>query len=192
MSHHRLFVALRPPPEVRAALLGLMGGIEGARWQNDNQLHITLAFLGELDRHDAEAAAEALETVVSPPLDLRLGEFGTFEGGRPGHTAILWAGVEPARPLSALAAGIRQACRRAGLDVEGRRFVPHITLARFGAAGAPRMALAPFLSHAVLPRLGWEARDVHLVESRMGRGGSHYAPVASWPLTGSSADPHRS
>ncbi|WP_420145100.1 2'-5' RNA ligase family protein, partial [Sphingobium sp.] len=44
---HRLFVAIRPPADQRANLLSLMGGVEGARWQSDDQLHITLRFIGE-------------------------------------------------------------------------------------------------------------------------------------------------
>jgi len=50
---HRLFVAIRPPAAIRAILLGAMGGISGARWQSEDQLHLTLRFIGEVDRHRA-------------------------------------------------------------------------------------------------------------------------------------------
>lgn len=180
----RLFVALRPPPDVRAALAALAGGIEGARWQSDNQLHLTLAFIGEVDRPQAEAAAQALATLVAPPLDLSLGQFGSFDAGREDRTATLWIGVEPADGLAHLAATIRSALRRAGVPSETRRFVPHITLARFSRAGAPRDALRPWLSTQFAPRAGWQADRFHLVESRLGHSGPHYAPVASYALIG--------
>lgn len=180
----RLFVALRPPPDVRDALTALAGGIEGARWQTDNQLHLTLAFIGETEPHQAEAAAEALSALIAPPVELTLGQFGSFDAGRPDRTAALWIGVDPAGPVSHLAAAIRSALRRAGLQPETRRFVPHITLARFSRAGAPRDALRPFLSTQVPPPLHWRAESFHLVESRMGHGGSHYQPIASYALTG--------
>ena len=51
---HRLFVAIRPPRADPRALLGLMGGVRGARWQSEDQLHLTLRFIGEVDRHLAE------------------------------------------------------------------------------------------------------------------------------------------
>src|SRR3546814_10503522 len=60
---HRLFVAIRPPAAIRKALLSIMGGVEGARWQSDDQLHLTLRFIGEVDRHRADDIAAALATV---------------------------------------------------------------------------------------------------------------------------------
>lgn len=185
----RLFVALRPPSEVRTALAGLAGGIEGARWQTDNQLHLTLAFIGELDRHQADAAADALATVSAPPLDLALGQFGTFDTPRPGRIGTLWIGVEDIRrpgldpgPLSALVQSIRTALRRAGLTPEARKFTPHITLARFGPAGAPREAIRPWLTYATPPPLAWQATEFHLVESTLGHEGAHYTPVVTYRL----------
>ena len=183
----RLFVALRPPPEVRESLLAIMAGIEGARWQTDNQLHLTLAFLGETDRHGLEAATEALSTIIAPPLDLTLGQFGTFDTSRPGRIGTLWIGVDEIRrpgldpgPLSELARSTRTALRRAGLPPDPRKFTPHITLARFGSAGTTRQALRPFLTHTPAARAHWQATEFHLVESTLGREGAHYTPVASY------------
>jgi 2'-5' RNA ligase len=178
----RLFVALRPPPDIRTALLGVMGGIEGARWQTDNQLHLTLAFLGELDRHQAEAAADALATVRAAPLPLRLALPGSFDAARPGRTGTLWMGVEPHADVAALAQQIRTALRRADLTPDTRKFTPHITLARFGPSGAPRERLRPWLTHATPPPLAWEATAFHLVDSTLGHEGAHYTPVATYRL----------
>jgi len=61
---HRLFVAIRPPDRIRDLLLGAMGGISGARWQQDEQLHLTLRFLGEVDRHQARDVHAALGRVL--------------------------------------------------------------------------------------------------------------------------------
>lgn len=179
----RLFAALRPPPEIREALRARMGGVEGARWQTDNQLHLTLAFIGEVDRHGLEAATEALADIHRPPLDLRLAQPGSFDSHKPGRTSALWVGVSPADAIADLAAQIRNSLRRAGLETESRRFVPHITLARFSAAGAPREALRPWLNSTHIPPLHWRVESFHLVESHMGNGGSHYTPIASYHLT---------
>lgn len=179
---HRLFVALRPPPDIRAALLPIQSGIEGARWQGDNQLHLTLAFLGEVDRHGAEAALDALETVPFQPLTLRLGQLGSFDTSKAGRTSALWVGVEPADELSALSTSIRNSLLRVGLAPETRRFLPHITLARFSSAGASREAIRPWLETATPPPLEWQADSFHLVESFLGQSGPHYEPLASYKL----------
>lgn len=179
---HRLFVALRPPPEVRERLLSVMAGIEGARWQSDAQLHLTLAFLGAQDGDKAEAVAEALHRITAPPLDLSLGDFGTFDAERPGMTGALWIGVKPAPPLSALAAAIRRICARVGVETERRKFVPHITLARFGGAGAFREQIAPWLRSVGAPPAQWRETRFHLAESFLGHGGAHYESIASYRL----------
>ena len=179
---HRLFIALRPSPKVREALMPLMSGVEGARWQNDNQLHLTLAFLGEVDKHGVDAAVQAMETVHAPQLDLQLGQLGSFDAKQAGRTSALWIGVEPADALTELATSFRTACRRAGLAPDARRFVPHITLARFSEPGAGREDIRPWLETAVLPRTGWLNTAFHLVESRLGSEGPHYDPIATFEL----------
>lgn len=193
---HRLFVALEPPTEVKAALVALMGGVEDARWQAAAQLHATIFFVGEVDRHQANRVAECLERLRFPCTAVRLAGFGTFEGGRRQRITALWAGLEPLDALTALHRKVARALLPAGIPPETRRFQPHITLARFPARGVPPGALERFLAAALLPRLGWMADRLILYESSLGRGGAHYTPVLQVPLeglfTGSSVDPHRS
>jgi RNA 2',3'-cyclic 3'-phosphodiesterase len=125
----------------------------------------------------------AQDRVISSPfLDLKLGLPGTFDAARPGRTGTLWIGVEPADTLAALAQSIRSALRRAGLASDPRKFTPHITLARFGAYGAQRETLRPWLTHVQPPALRWQTTDFHLVESTLGHQGAHYTPLASYAL----------
>src|SRR3546814_7637763 len=95
MSGHRLFVALRPPRPVRTALIAAMHGIAAARWQSDEQLHLTLRFIGEVDRHRAEDVAAALGALHAPAVEARIAGVGVFE--RQGRPHMAWAGVEPLR-----------------------------------------------------------------------------------------------
>ncbi len=125
---HRLFVAIRPPHPVRERLLALMGGVAGVRWQTEDQLHITLRFIGEVDRHAASDIAAALSSVSHPPFEVSLNGIGTFDKRR--QPATLWAGLAPHDPLKALHKKVDHACVRAGLPPEGRAYHPHITLAR--------------------------------------------------------------
>ncbi len=172
---HRLFVAIRPPPPIRQQLLGLMGGVRDLRWQTEEQLHLTLRFIGEVGRHQANDLAAALEQLRFEPFQLHLGGIGTFERRRQG---ALWAGVGPSEPLHALNAKIERACQSAGLEAERRSFHPHITLARWKGR---KPGLGPFLEqHAGLSSPPWEVRDFILFESRLGREGAHYEPAESY------------
>lgn len=180
----RLFVALQPSPAARDAILAVMGGVEGAYWQSDAQLHLTLAFLGHVDRHTAHDVAGALANLRHEPVDISLSVYGTFNAGRFGRIASLWVGAGPAAPLTSLAARVRQICRQAGAPVEARRFLPHITLARFPRYGAPPIALQRFLSNTPPPVARWTADEVILYESRLGTGGAHYEPLGHFPFTG--------
>lgn len=127
---HRLFVAIRPPALIRDQLLDLMEGVPGARWQDEDQLHLTLRFIGEVDAHTADDLHAALGAVRYPKFELELNGLGTFE--RRGSPAALWAGVAPLEPLKELHNKVDQACQRAGLAPERRAYAPHITLARLG------------------------------------------------------------
>ncbi|KPF78576.1 2'-5' RNA ligase [alpha proteobacterium AAP81b] len=126
----RLFVALELPPAVRDDLLGAMGGVAGARWQTDEQLHLTLRFLGEVDRHMARDIDAALAGVNMAPLTLALGQVGTFD--RRGRIDTLWVGVTPQAEVAALARRVDAALTRVGIPAETRAFVGHVTVARFG------------------------------------------------------------
>lgn len=178
MSTHRLFVALRPPRAIRDQLIAAMHGISAARWQSDDQLHLTLRFIGEVDRHRAEDIAAALGGLHAPAITARLAGVGMFERrGRP-HT--VWAGIGPQEPVAALHRKVDQLLARVGVDPETRAFQPHITLARLGHAAGP---VAPFLAlHSDLASAPFAFGHVLLYESEMGHGGSRYHPVARYPL----------
>lgn len=181
MSIHRLFVALRPPRPIRAMLIAAMHGISGARWQDDGQLHLTLRFIGEVDRHRAEDIAAALGSLHSAAIMTRIAGVSLFE--RHGRPHMVWAGVEPAEPLAALHQKVDQLLGRVGIAPETRAFVPHITLARLNRASGPVAAFLALNSDLASPPFIFD--HVILYESEMGHGGSRYHPVARYPL----ADP---
>ncbi|NIJ38662.1 2'-5' RNA ligase [Sphingopyxis panaciterrae] len=183
MSSHRLFVALRPPRAIRDQLLAAMHGISAARWQNDDQLHLTLRFIGEVDRHRAEDIAAALGNLHAPAVAARLAGVGLFE--RKGCPHTVWAGVEPLASLTALHHKVDQLLARVGVERETRTFQPHITLARLNRTAGP---LAPFLAlHGDLMSPCFVFTHVLLYESEMGHGGSRYHPVARYPLDSAEA-----
>ncbi len=178
MSSHRLFVALRPPRPIRDLLRAAMHGISAARWQDDDQLHLTLRFIGEVDRHRAEDIAAALGALHAPAITARIAGVGLFD--RRGAPHMIWAGVEPLAKLAALQRKIDQLLARVGVEAETRAFMPHVTLARLNRSAGP---VAPFLAlHSDLASAPFVFDHVILYESEMGHGGSRYHPVARYPL----------
>ncbi len=175
----RLFVALELPVAVRDALLASMGAfggsVIGARWQSDEQLHLTLRFIGEVDRHQAADIDAALGTVNFQPFDLALGEPGSFE--RRGRADCLWVGVRPRDAVAALAQRVDAALARVGIAPETRAFVPHITLARLGRDAG---SIAGFLARPI-PQLAFSVSGFALWDSRLGHGGADYDVIARYP-----------
>jgi 2'-5' RNA ligase len=175
---HRLFVAIRPPEPIRDLLIDAMDESADFRWQDDEQLHLTLRFIGEVERPVAKNLADALARISSRPLELRIAGVGRFEQRNSG---ALWAGVEPKPPLAALAAKVERVCQSGGLDPERRAFHPHITLARWKGRRAREVQdfferKRGFSSDAFI------VESFGLFESRLSRHGAHYEEVASYPL----------
>ena len=175
---HRLFVAIRPPEPIRDLLVDAMDQSADLRWQHDEQLHITLRFVGEVDRPVADDLADALGQIRSPPLELRIAGVGRFEQRSSG---ALWAGVEPKAPLAALAAKIERACQSIGLEPERRAFHPHITLARW--KGRRSIEVRGFLERrAGLASEAFAIDRFILFESRLSRHGAYYETVETYRL----------
>jgi 2'-5' RNA ligase len=175
---HRLFVAVRPPDPIRELLLDAMDDSADFRWQDDEQLHLTLRFIGEVDRPLAEDVANALSRIASDSFDLRVSGVGRFEQRNSG---ALWASVEPKAPVAALAAKVERACQSAGLEPERRAFHPHITLARW--KGRRPHEVQDFLERrGALSSPPFAVAEFALFESRLSRHGAHYEQVATYPL----------
>jgi 2'-5' RNA ligase len=176
---HRLFVAIRPPAPIRALLLAVMGGIGGARWQNDGQLHLTLRFLGDVDRHLAGDIHAALGTVHQTPFEIALSGLGLFDNR--GFPDTVWAGVAPHDPLTALHKKIDAALRRVGIPPDPRAFLPHITLARLNRTAGP---VAPMIeAHGGLTSPMFTAHSFGLFESDLTADGAVYTLIERYALS---------
>jgi RNA 2',3'-cyclic 3'-phosphodiesterase len=175
---HRLFVAIRPPEPIRDLLIDAMDDSSEFRWQDEEQLHLTLRFIGEVDRPLAEDIAAELGRIRSDRFAARVSGVGRFEQRGSG---ALWAGIEPKGSVAALATKVERACQLAGLEPEPRAFHPHITLARW--KGRRTREVQDFLQRR--RGLTSEPFDVDafiLFESRLSRHGAHYEEMARYPL----------
>lgn len=172
----RLFVGWDLPAALRARLAGLAAGLPGASWVPAENLHMTLRFAGEVDEDMAVDIDAQLSRLAQAPLRLTVAGLGLFESR--GKPARLWARIQPAPELDLLQGRVEQALQRAGLAPEGRRFVPHISLARLREA----RRLAGYLeaNNLLHAEAGLEA--VTLFSSHLGRGTPHYEAERVYPL----------
>jgi 2'-5' RNA ligase len=175
---HRLFVAIRPPQEVRDLLIDAMDDSPALRWVGDEQLHLTLRFIGEVERPMANDIAGTLDRLRSQAFDLRIKGVGKFEQRNGG---AVWAGVEPRDPVIALAAKVERALQQIGLEPERRSFMPHVTLARWNRRNAE--AISAFIRrNADLHSERFAVDRFTLFESKLSRHGAHYDEIASFSL----------
>jgi len=176
---HRLFVGIRPPEPIRDLLIDAMDDSADFRWQDEEQLHLTLRFVGEVERPVANDLGDVLSRIHSERFELRIAGVGRFEQRNSG---ALWAGVEPKAPVAALAAKVERVCQSVGLEPERRAFHPHITLARW--KGRRAREVQTFLERSGgLSSDPFAIDDFILFESRLSRHGAHYEEVARYPLS---------
>lgn len=146
----RLFVAIPFPPALRRQLATVSGGIPGARWTDEDNFHLTLRFIGEVDEGTGRDIVDALGQVRGERFDLSLGGIDQFGKGE--KARVLWMGVDKNPALVRLRDRVESALVRFGLPPEGRKFTPHVTLARlYGASGD---SLGAFVQSHQLVRLG--------------------------------------
>lgn len=167
----RLFFALWPPAAVQEAIAecAVSAGIRGKRVARE-RLHLTLAFLGDVDATVPDDLCAAADAIEAEAFDLVLSRLGHFY-----RASVAWVGPE-ATPgaLADLAGQVRGAAGDAGVPVRSRRFRPHVTLARRAGRPSDWMLDAP---------IHWPVRDFSLTESVQIDGRAVYRDLARWSLT---------
>lgn len=179
----RLFAALEVPRDAALSLSLLRGGLSGARWIDAENYHITLRFIGDVDRHMAGEIADALERVRRATFFVSLSGVGAFGGKKP-HS--VYAAVLQSPALTLLQSELERICQRLGLEAEPRKFTPHVTLARLKNTSAEQAA--HYLSgRGDFSALPFKAGRFVLMSSRDSVGGGPYIIEEAYPLTAASA-----
>ena len=166
----RLFFALWPDEAAAAKLAALsqeLAVLTGGRPVAAAKIHLTLAFLGDLEDAALDPARRAVEGSSHPPFAIALDQVGSFRGAR-----VAWAGCrEPSRGLVDLQSDLDARLRRAGFALDERPYTPHVTLAREVTRAIGRKAAEP---------IRWQATEFALVQSQLGKGS--YSTLARWKL----------
>jgi len=167
----RLFVAIALPAaaagELDSAVAPLRLAWPELRWTGRDAWHLTLAFLGEVDEGLTGKLGGRLERAAArhARLSLSLGGAGAFPTA--GRARVLWTGVQgDRRGLTRLAQSVAAGATRAGVPPaqEGRRYQPHLTLARCRAPADVRTLVATLADFA---GTGWTAGEIYLIRSRL-------------------------
>jgi RNA 2',3'-cyclic 3'-phosphodiesterase len=169
----RVFFALWPAPAVRTALAAHAQKAQaecGGRAMRSENIHLTLFFVGSVERERIRELERAAGLVRGAAFSLVIDQLGYWR-----HNAIVWAGAtECPTALANLASDLRTALAGIGIEGEDRPYVPHITLVR----DAQRRPASRTIDACV-----WDAHEYVLVESVQVAGGVRYEPFARWPLS---------
>ncbi|MFL6139796.1 MAG: RNA 2',3'-cyclic phosphodiesterase [Frankiaceae bacterium] len=187
----RLFVAIHPSAEAAAHLDAALEPVRadwpGLRWAPVDQWHLTLGFLGEVGERLVGPLSERLGRAAArtPALELSLTSLGAFPAAR--RARACWAGVAGAvGPLRELADRVGAAARRTGIEMDGKPYRPHLTLARPRRPPQDVTALAERLSGYAGP--AWTATELRLVRSHLGAQVRHET-LRRWSLGTAGSQP---
>ncbi len=175
----RLFVAIDIPESVRREVEGLGRSIPGARPVPEDQLHLTLKFIGEVESSRLLDIQDVLERIVLPKFSLALKGVGTFPPR--GTPRVLWAGVQHSERTMTLRNSIEKSLAAIDIPREKRRYSPHLTLARL--KNSPIGRLQQFLAgNAFLQSDEFTVDSFHLYSSRLSKKGALHTVESSYPL----------
>ena len=175
----RLFIAIELPAEIKSALSQLRRDLPGARWVAAEKIHLTLAFLGEVEEAQVAQLAAELARIHLPPFTLALTGPGCFPHRQ--RPRVLWVGLAPQPLLTQLAAAVQGALLVCGFPLEERPFSAHLTLARLKSPVAREVGV--FLDQSLPePLPAFAVREFILFESRLNPHGAEHLPLRSFSL----------
>lgn len=177
---HRLFVALDLPEDVRKAVYLVKEELHGFRWVPQEQLHLTLRFIGDSDDAMLGRIKEGMEKLSCPAFEISLNGIGHYP--LRGLPRVLWVGIEAGPALFALQARVEQACVAAGVVPEGRAFSPHLTIARLKGS-SPGVVRRFEADHAGFRCGPLQVSSFHLYSSSLTQQGAVHRRLASIPVS---------
>ena len=154
------------------------GDLPGARWIDEEDYHLTLRFIGDVDVMTAREVHSVLERIRRPAFTVTLAGLDAFGGGKP--RAVV-ATAKATGPLVELQAEQERLMRRVGLPMETRKYTPHVTLARLRRTQP--WEVASYLSmRGWLASRSFQVDHFTLFSARDAVGGGPYLAEATYPL----------
>jgi 2'-5' RNA ligase len=175
----RLFAGISLPESHRRAIHLLQGGILGARWTALENYHITLTFMGDVDEATAADIDDALSSVHADGFDLRLHGTDAFAQGD--DPKVLWVGMDHSDALHRLKEKIDSALKSRHIRFETRKYIPHVTLARFRHPDDDK--IGEFMqTHNLFALPPFAVDKFILYRTHQTKNGHYYEEAAEYPL----------
>ena len=177
----RTFIAIDVPSGIKEQVGAIAADLRPRYrigWARPEGMHLTLSFLGDLTQEQVQTATEATQQAVADidPFSAGIAGWGCFPN--PGRPRVIWAGIGDGREqIILLADGIRKALADAGLSDDGKRFHPHLTVARVKDPGAGKRAFGE-VQQSSLPENSFSVDRVIVFRSVLDRRGAIYTPQA--------------
>jgi RNA 2',3'-cyclic 3'-phosphodiesterase len=176
----RSFIAIKIPglDPLRRVLKDLSAMGRALKTVDADNLHVTLKFLGETEVNLVPDILELVkeEAAALEPCQLTIAGLGVFPHAQ--RPSVVWAGLEGAQTLTALAVDLGAGLELMGFPRESRPFVPHLTLARIKAK--PPESLGALLSRHAKTKFGAATiEQVELIRSELGPEGSRYTVLGT-------------
>lgn len=180
----RAFLAINLPDEVTAALSALAARLPVGKPVSRENMHLTLAFLGDERTEALEELDGELQMLRAAPFEISLKGLGTFGGRSP---RVVFAALAPCPALDALHARIARAVRASGITTDKQAFHPHVTFARLPAHTDPAglQQLRHFLgAQALFETPPFTVTGFSLYRSTLAPKGARHDELAGYPLNG--------
>lgn len=178
----RVFVAIDLPDYARAELVRFQNSLVIGRPVPEENLHLTLSFLGEQSEEAVEEAHEALSNIRATAFDLQLVGIDSFGNRSP---QVIYAVVARCHQLLELEQRITRSLRNVGLKFQKRRFRPHVTIARLPnlMSGFERTNLDERLADLSGFRGSpFQVKSFQLYQSTLTQKGALHEPLANYEL----------
>jgi RNA 2',3'-cyclic 3'-phosphodiesterase len=184
----RCFIAIEIPVAIKKSISDIINSMKesGAdvKWVSDENIHITLQFLGETEESLIPDIKRAINEILAPyfPFYIKITGVGCFPSGR--RPRVIWVGIEEAQSLINLYNDISHEMTKLGYQKEERSFTPHITIGRVRSNRNMRELLSSLESFKVTDFSGFEVQDVTLMKSELKPSGAKYYSLAEIPFGG--------
>ncbi|MEW6680866.1 MAG: RNA 2',3'-cyclic phosphodiesterase [bacterium] len=180
----RLFIAICLDEKIKRGIFEIQKSLRidslKPKWVDPEKAHITLKFLGEIEKEKIKQIIDALKEIPKPkPFIVSLGNIGAFP--KKDYPRVIWIGIEKGcDSLSLIANSVETSLEKIGFPKEERPFSAHLTLARIKNPQKTNL-LSPYLSKRfIIDEMG--VKEIMLIESKLTPNGPIYTTLQAFPL----------
>jgi 2'-5' RNA ligase len=175
----RLFTAIKPNNKILNKLTWLQQGFDDCHWSRRINIHLTLEFIGETDKHTAVKLQQQLASIEYNPIQIHLRRCGVFPDTR--RARVIWAGIKTTAELLRLQSDITSAIKKAGIELPHRPYTPHITIGRIHRRFSRRNLEKWLITNRHFEAAPFIADTFHLIQSELTPSGPIYTTLQSIP-----------